>query len=54
MEVEESYLSPVLSLDQIQQLTKTGRTNSKMRAKVLETLEERRKNIFTAANQVKF
>ncbi|KAK6642823.1 hypothetical protein RUM43_004325 [Polyplax serrata] len=51
VEVDESFMAPVLSLDQILQLTKS-QTSGKVSKKVFETLEERRKNIFAAATQL--
>lgn len=52
VEVDESFMAPVLSLDQILQLTKS-QTSGKVSKKVFETLEERRKNIYAAATQVR-
>lgn len=50
--IEETYAANVLSLDQIQELTRTCRVTTKVSKKFLESIEDRRKNINSTANQV--
>ncbi|KAL0279382.1 UNVERIFIED_CONTAM: hypothetical protein PYX00_000958 [Menopon gallinae] len=50
--IEETYTANVLSLDQIQELTKVCRITTKVSKKVSESIEERRKNIHSTANQL--
>lgn len=52
IEVEDTYKANILSLSDIQQLTKTSRTNPKISKKIMDSLEERRKNILSSSNQL--